>query len=711
MTLRFDFRDVFGNELDASPAIADLSLPVGYTDTLLGLSSWPNATGHYSFASAQGSGVPQVNGAVELELSTYVPGPTTSVDSTLAKAAGHLLKYRQVWYQLRQPDVAFAVATSFDRPGAGPTKDPDAHRALANFVTAACLFLDTVRSLKPVLYTVATTSETPQSIATAYSVTLPQLFAANAGADVSQLFATDPTIPQYHRALATDALADAVSGTAVTVQALLVQNATLPLSAGVALRTAALTYTTAAGDSLASIAALLAVAIDDIATANQATPGLLAQGVVVAIGTTTVTIGGSDSFTTLVQAFAAQGVETTVVAIAAANAAVAGIFRPATPIAIAESPTTPGDSSGQRSVKVAATDSANSIARANRCTVGGLAAANAQTANILGPATISVQGVTVPVVAGDTLAALVAKFQALSLNVSVADIVGANQTLVGLFATGAALVVPDYVIGTDTTGKGQTLNAVIAASSSFSAAILAARNPTGPQGIFPAGTPLYLGATTAQRAPGVTLAILARQAGISLDQLALANAATTLMQNAVLEIPSAIALDPTQTSPFTAYVAADGATVGSIATAWGQTSGIVAQSNPTTPNLFVAGVAIAYPGHALTTEAGDDFTTLAGRAGAPDVATFASDPSVSGLAGLLAPGALLVRSNFYQAHRNGPARHDRFGLGLDTRRPRRGQCAGARPVHRRNHDRLSRADGGDDGGRHLRQPGAAGGRA
>jgi hypothetical protein len=59
------------------------------------------------------------------------------------------------------------------------------------------------------------------------------------------------------------------------------------------------------------------------------------------------------------------------------------------------------------------------------------------------------------------------------------------------------------------------------------------------------------------------------------------------------------------------------------------------------PGLLRAGVRIAFPGHAVTTDSSSTLASLAQECGV-DVATFAADPSVADLAGLVAPGATVL---------------------------------------------------------------------
>ncbi len=640
VTFGLAFRDVFGNELAANPAVPAVTVPAGYTDPVLGLSSWPNAAGYYTFANS--GGVAQLQVAVNLDLARYLPGPSLSVANALQSAATHVVKYRQVWYQVQQPDLQFSIGTSFDEPAAGPTADPAAHQALANFVTSAYVFLDVVTTLQLVRYTTQQAGETPTTVANAFGVSIPQLFESNGSADASLVFTQPLTIPQFHVAKASDTLAGSVSG-GLTVAGLLQQNATLPLTEGIALHTAALAYTTQAGDTLQGIANLLGVAVDDIATANAATTGILNTKVSVSLGGVTLPIGTTDTFATLAAAFAARGVtDATPIAIAEANATLADLFLPQVVIEIAQSQTAQGDTSGRRTVQVGTGDgsTADAIVAAQLCTLGGLAAANAQISGLLTAGLqVTVQGATLTIAQGETLAALAGRFLAQNVSVSVADIVAATQTIPNFFASTASLIIPDYVVQ-----RGDTIQSILAVSSAFTIEFLAARNPTAPTGIFLVGTPLYLGSMTEVALPGQTISQTAQANTVTIDQLATANAATAFVVGAVIEVPAAWTFGPAPTAQFVTYGAAAGITLGQIAANWGVPASTIAVQNASVPALFTIGVEIAYAKASITTQAGDTFATLAKRAGAPDVGTFASDPSVTGLAGLIAPDALFVMS-------------------------------------------------------------------
>jgi len=641
ITVDLSFRDVYGNDLASTPAIPAVTVPAGYTDPVIALSSWPNAAAGYAFALA--GSAPVVTVTVDLDLTKYVPSSSVTVTSALYSAASHLVKYRQIWYQIAQSDTTVEVQTCFDQPGAAALPNAAARQALVDFAAAAYAFLNVVSTLEPVSYTTTASGETPNSVCTSCGIAPPKLFEANASpsalsrADASLLFTGPLTIPQFHVAAAADTLAAAAGQLAVA--ALLSQNEALPLTPGVALRTAALFYTTVAGDSIQSIATLMGAALADIATANATTSNVLAAGAQVTVGGVTLTVTSADTFATLVTEFAGKGVVTTPVGIAQANATLAGIFATGATIAIAQTQTAAGNTSGRRTVTVGAKQTVDQIVQAQACTLGGLAAANAQTANLLAPgAVVSDQGVSLPVQANDTLVTLVAKFATEHVSISVADLLAANQSLAGLFATNAQLVVPDYVVQ-----RGDTLASILAANTTFALADIAARNQTAPAGIFPAGTPLYLGATTEQALSGASLAEIAQANAISIDQLAAANVTTPFAVGAVLAIPGALAFDAALTADqwVTYRAPLAGITLAGIATNWNSSAGAVATANASTPALFLPNVKIAYPGKPVTTQAGDTFASLALRAGAA-VDVFAADPSVSALGGLIAGGALFA---------------------------------------------------------------------
>lgn len=127
-TLRFGFRDVFGHRAPTEP-LPDLTVPVGYTDDLIGVANWPAVAGSYVFRPA-GSG--ESGPTLEIRLDFDVdaaPDPDT--------AAAQARRYRQIYYQVMAEDVSFSLR-SFARPLAG-VSIPKA--GIADLAAAAYVFL------------------------------------------------------------------------------------------------------------------------------------------------------------------------------------------------------------------------------------------------------------------------------------------------------------------------------------------------------------------------------------------------------------------------------------------------------------------------------------------------------------------------------------------------------------------------------------------
>ncbi|NUT91117.1 MAG: LysM peptidoglycan-binding domain-containing protein, partial [Saccharothrix sp.] len=653
VVLSFAFTDVFGNELAATPPIADLTAPVAYYDPVLGLSSWPAASGTFAISSAARLVV-----GVDLGLDKYVPGPANPFAAAVRTAAAHRTIYGQVYYQLLQPDVGCAVTCSL---GGELVSGSAAKRPLQAFATAAYLYLGSARAVQQVWFEVGDAGQTLGGVASAYAVTAGELVAANAAADVTTLTSAQLTIPHDWAVRSTDTLGSISTATGIPVPTLLTTNQQVPLNTGCVLQTGTITFTTRPGDTFTTVAALMATTIAAIAVANTDSTGILTPGTVT-IGGVSVPVTAQDSLGSLVTALHDKGVDTTVAAIATAYAN-SGLLVSGVPIAVAAVPATPGDTTGVRHHAVAQGESLSHIVSSTHGTLPGVALANAQLTGLLrAGVTVEVKGVSAAVGTDGSLAGLLAallKAGGTEVVIGLADVVAALAADETILVEGASVAVVDYVVA-----KGDTAASVTKSVQGFTMAQFARLAAPGPQGVYPTGASLRLSTTAYTALPGDTFAGIAAEFGIGTDELAEANTGLALTVGAQLAAPGAVTLGTVHGAvcvPMTGGVP----TLAQLATASGMSPADLGQANATVPDLLAPDVRVTYQGNTTTTTAGSTLASVAAAVHAADAATLVADPEVSALPNLVAPGALVLIGSVAPAGRSLDATASALGVQAD----------------------------------------------
>ncbi len=158
-----------------------------------------------------------------LQLEQSLPGPNKLVQQAACAASAHQLKYRQIYYQVQQPDLSFSLSTSVDQHSAKQPYSIGDKTLLTNFVSSAYIFQSSLTHLQPTLYTTTSQPQTLLEVAAAISVAASALLAANAGLTPSALFASSLLIPDYWAAKHGDSLASVSQSTAsyeITAQTL-----------------------------------------------------------------------------------------------------------------------------------------------------------------------------------------------------------------------------------------------------------------------------------------------------------------------------------------------------------------------------------------------------------------------------------------------------------------------------------------------------------
>ncbi len=182
--LRFRFHDVFGNQTESTGWTKAISCPVGYTDDLISLTSWPSSASNYLFSPGQ-EGHVGLQTEVSLENTNYVCGNSLNYEKAVTTAASDSERYKQIFYQVQQHDVEFRLQTNL---GVVTIAPDDVKASLTAFVTKAKVFSDICSSLiqrksDPVL-----DNTLFGNLASTYAVTPTKLAETNQSTPIKDIF-------------------------------------------------------------------------------------------------------------------------------------------------------------------------------------------------------------------------------------------------------------------------------------------------------------------------------------------------------------------------------------------------------------------------------------------------------------------------------------------------------------------------------------------
>ncbi|KYG00100.1 hypothetical protein BE20_56900 [Sorangium cellulosum] len=641
VTLAFAFQDPFGNTLPV-PGGGSLPQPVRYFDDVVGLGQWPSCAAGYSIAGGEGG--PSIALRLSMATARYLPTAAISIARAAQNVGADLATYLRVYYQLAQPDVGFALTTTLEAGDA-----PSAHDLpvdpFRDFVAGAWVVLDALRATTPVVFTPPDATTTIGSVAALYGIALSDLFAANDQALYATVFDAAPlSIPALHTTAAGDSLASIAAAKSLDPVMLARQNPWAGLSMTIALATPARTVQASAGDSLATLAAATQASVAGIARANPAAP--LADGLDLAVAGITVTTSGDD-FPSLAKKFSDLGLSVTIGEIAVANQTTAGIFRAPATLAIDDLAPLPGDSLGSLQERFGF--SVATLAAANE----GLADLYAAgTSLYLGPGSTASppgDGVTIAQFAAQHGVTPATLGRALYLDLQPADPPAVNEG--ALLAPSAALTVPATV-----TNDGADRHAPYRAlATDPDLATIAAK--------FAGGDPAALGPLNVDR-PGLLAAgIAVRDAttGKTVPTDASSTFASLVAAFAAIGVtvtPASLARDNASTPrlprerglwlcpPMIAIAQAGGAadTLARIASRYGilapdgtPDAARIARANAAVLGFVAQGVSLSFGGVTLVTLADDTLNALLGRFTRPG----APPPSIDDLAAAIAGVALV----------------------------------------------------------------------
>jgi hypothetical protein len=142
LTLRFG--DLLGNR--SSTSGSPLAVPLGYTDPLIGPSSWP-AT-NIGFEVAGVAGAPIVNVTLAAKAQALMPTVNQRGDALVSQAERQRQMFQTIYFQWAQPGLTAAVKTTLDVSGSLPA--PDAPASLATFAASAYVAADVATGFQAV---------------------------------------------------------------------------------------------------------------------------------------------------------------------------------------------------------------------------------------------------------------------------------------------------------------------------------------------------------------------------------------------------------------------------------------------------------------------------------------------------------------------------------------------------------------------------------
>ena len=177
------FHDIYGNRTFSPDNVGPVTATVGYTDELIGLSSWPGAAADFLFSPGLATDV-QLETQLTSQIARYVPAGSYGFEQSSTAAQADAVRYGQIFYQVQQLDLAFRLQTNLGTASIAP--DP-LKAPLAAFVSKTKVIADAAASLRQRAYS-SVENDKLAVIAEAYNVSIGALLEANAGQLVQPLF-------------------------------------------------------------------------------------------------------------------------------------------------------------------------------------------------------------------------------------------------------------------------------------------------------------------------------------------------------------------------------------------------------------------------------------------------------------------------------------------------------------------------------------------
>ncbi|EIK65240.1 hypothetical protein [Pseudomonas brassicacearum] len=338
--VELNFQDILGNQTGTNPAgQGQISLPSGYTDSLLGVGDWPALVSAWVVSVSDAKVTLSIS--LEARPATVMPSPSQPGDAAAQTADRQAEAYAKAYYQLGQPLNA-AVETSLDISAAHSIDQ----QPLWRFAAASQAFSASASRLGAAR---APANATLASLAEDYSLRYAEMALANAQVPMQTLFGVGALlkVPAY-ALFAENDTAQSIAGItrpsgwpSITAEALLAtpKNGELPLRSGAVLKVSpALTRNTADGSAnLATLANLLGtlpgLLAGDNASLTILTPGITFSVAVSEAEQVSVTVTEADAPTPIrsleqvCTAFSALGVNISVTDLGQSHQALPAIFQ------------------------------------------------------------------------------------------------------------------------------------------------------------------------------------------------------------------------------------------------------------------------------------------------------------------------------------------------------------------------------------------------
>jgi hypothetical protein len=191
--VQLGFADVLGNTTaPPAPGQGLVSVPVGYTDALLGVANWPAVTLSYAVYGADGPAALVVT--VTPQPAAIAPMPGTAPEPAAEGARRQAEQWAKVYYQLLGGRTGASIRTTLHQdPDGRPAEMPADGAALWRYSAAAHAFAAAAAALRP-----AIVSGTLTEISSGYGVGLEDIAATNIGRPVAAIFGSAPkVVPAY----------------------------------------------------------------------------------------------------------------------------------------------------------------------------------------------------------------------------------------------------------------------------------------------------------------------------------------------------------------------------------------------------------------------------------------------------------------------------------------------------------------------------------
>jgi hypothetical protein len=357
-----DFHDVLGNSsLESGAAAAGgpfpVTLPVGYTDPVIGVGGWPATTTSFRVAAPVGGGAgARLLATLALQASAHLAAPGENGSAAAVRAGKQLDRFRQVYYQAMQPDLTVALLTTLAQESGEPARQTVPVGPLRDFAAGACAWLESAAALLDEKADVGA-SPTLNEVSARYGVGLDQLAAANAELPLDKIFAA-AKIPAYVPFREGATVAELCSEAAVLLAK--PENTALPLRPGVEIAVPKHSVTVPSQGpkpTLADLAAANGVSVPGLLCLNLAKEGLLEEGARFECEGVSVEVKEHPevSLEDVAKTFQDKGVQYDAPMVAGANADVPGLLRPHVTLELDRTLVLAGETLAENHTGVAAT--------------------------------------------------------------------------------------------------------------------------------------------------------------------------------------------------------------------------------------------------------------------------------------------------------------------------------------------------------------------